>query len=243
MDNLIDIHNHIIYGVDDGSENLAQSQNMLKIAYGEGIRKMILTPHHNPYRWQVDPAVLHERFDQLKEYAGNNFPGMELYLGSEIYYGNDTLQELGDGWITTMAHSNYVLVEFSPYTEYDVISRAVIDIQQNGFYPIIAHVERYECIVEDPECVDMLKDYGAFIQINASSVVKDYGRAVRKFIKGVLKKQQVDFVATDAHGDEHRAPVIAKCAQHIKKHFGEAYAYRIMRDNPASVIAGTYIED
>ena len=243
MENMIDIHNHILYGVDDGSDSFEQSKKMLKIAYDEGIRSIILTPHHNPYRWQNEPIVLNDRYRQIKEYAGSEFKDLEIYLGSEIYYGSDSLEELENKTAFTMAGGRYILIEFSPFTEYRKIKAAVMDSQQSGYYPILAHVERYECLLEDFENLEKLKDYGAFIQINASSVIKERSRAEKKFIRTLLKNEMADFVATDAHSDNHRAPLMKKCAAFIMKHCGEEYAYHLFISNPRSVINDIYIEE
>ena len=231
MDGLIDIHNHTLFGVDDGSK-----------AYEEGIRGIILTPHYNPYRWHNTATELTAKYNILRDYCIDNYPDFKLYLGNEIYYGQDTIDELNEAKIFTMANSQYVLVEFSPSADYEVIKRAVMDIQQNSYYVIIAHVERYECLLKKSDYIDELKELGAYIQVNASAVMGERNHREKKFTNKLLKRENVDFVATDAHRDNMRTPKLKKCAEFLIKKYGEEYAGLILIDNPTSVINNEYIE-
>lgn len=243
MEEIADIHNHILFDVDDGSKTFEQSQNMLDMAYNEGIRTIILTPHHNPYRWHNTITELRAKYKILREYCMDNYPKLDLYLGNEIYYGEDTLEELNNKKILTMADSRYVLVEFSPSAEYRYIKHAVMDIQQSGYYPIVAHVERYECLLSKSGYIDELKELGAFIQVNASAIMGERNRIEKKFTNKLLKHENVDFVATDAHRDNVRTPRIKSCMEYVIKKYGNAYAKRIFNENPSRVINDEYIED
>ena len=94
---ITDIHSHIIPGVDDGSKTFEMTKNMLDIAYSEGTRGIILTPHHNPYRWKNTVETLHERYSEIRDYCEGAYPDMEIYLGNEIYYFEETLNDLESG--------------------------------------------------------------------------------------------------------------------------------------------------
>ena len=168
---------------------------------------------------------------------------MELYLGNEIYYFEATLKDIEEGRALTMADSKYVLIEFMPSTEYRDIQHAVMDVQQSGYYPIIAHVERYECLLKKPAYIEELKELGAFIQVNASGIMGERSRLEKKFIKGLLKKGEVDFVATDAHRDNTRQPYMKKCSEYLEKKFGQEYTKQMLIDNPRAVIENIYIEE
>ena len=243
MKGIIDMHNHTLYGVDDGAKSVEQSQRMIDIAYDEGIRGIILTPHHNPYRWRNDMDTLRNRHKQLEMYCDEHYKDFKLYLGCELFYGEDTLEDLVSGKAPTMAGGRYVLAEFAPMVTYSVIRQAIMDLQQAGYNPIIAHIERYLCIYDDDSYVDDLKELGAFIQINAGSVLGEHGRLEKKLVRRMLRYGQVDFVATDAHRDDSRMPRIKKCASYIEKHYGEEYAYKIFVDNPNKIIEDEYIEE
>ncbi|MBQ8923529.1 MAG: protein tyrosine phosphatase [Lachnospiraceae bacterium] len=243
MEGMIDIHNHTLFGVDDGSKDIEQSKRMLEIAYKEGIRGIILTPHYNPYRWQNKVSDLMIRFNQLNAFCMDKYSDMKLYLGNELYYGKDTLKHLDSGMAMTMAQGKYVLAEFSTAVSFSDIRHAIMDIQQSGYYPIIAHVERYECLLKNTDYIDEMIELGAFIQVNASSVLGEHGRLEKKFVRELLKHECVDFVATDAHRDNMRVPLLKKCADYIVRHYGAEYAFKMFIDNPFHIINNQYIEE
>ena len=233
---LYDMHCHIIPGVDDGSVDMEQTINMLKIAYEDGIRGIIATPHYHIGRVVADISQCQWKLgDMLKNIEDMNMD-MELYLGNEIYYFSDAMGKLVNDEIRTMADSSYILLEFDPKTEYGRILHAVNDTAINGYIPIIAHVERYECMVEKPDrCVEIM-DRGALLQVNASSVMGSHGKEIQKFIKKLMKKRYVSFVASDAHSDRHRAPRLSECYMYVKKKFGEDYANEIFCYNQIRII-------
>ena len=240
---ICDIHNHILFGVDDGSKSLEQSNRMLGIAYEEGIRAIILTPHYNKRIWDVDKATYQQRYQQLLTLAQERYPGMKLFLGGEIFYHSNTLEDLESGVIPTMAGGKYILMEFDTNVSSRRLTHAVMEIIQNDYIPIIAHVERYECVLKDIDLIDELKELGAYIQVNVSGVMGDHGKLEKRCIKKLLKQGLVDFVATDAHRDDKRAPHIKDCVRYIAKKYGENYAERIFYYNPACVITNNYIEE
>ncbi len=240
---ICDIHNHILYGVDDGSKTMEQSNRMLAIAYEEGIRAIILTPHYNKRIWEPDMAVWQERYQQLKQVAHENYPDLKIFLGGEIFYNSGTLEDLEAGRVPTMAGGRYILMEFDTNVSRERLTHAVMEIIQNAYIPIVAHVERYECVLKDIDLIYELKELGAYIQVNVSGVMGTHGKLEKKCIKKLLKQGLVDFIATDAHRDDKRAPHIKDCVQHIVKKYGEEYAHRIFYYHPACVITNKDIEE
>lgn len=239
---ICDLHCHILYGVDDGAKSEEQSNKMLDIAYEEGVRKIILTPHYNRRIWNVNDAVIRERYHSLVSQTKQRHPDLDLYLGRELYYCSDSMEELQTGNVTTMAGSSYVLVEFDTSIRLGDLTQAVMEVVQYGYIPILAHVERYECILDDFSRIYQLKELGAYIQVNASGVMGEYGRLEKKCVKKLLKNGLVDFVATDAHRDNKRTPHIKKCVQYIEKKYGLEYARRIFEYNPTWVIENKSLE-
>ncbi|MBR4832377.1 MAG: protein-tyrosine-phosphatase [Butyrivibrio sp.] len=237
----VDIHCHIMPGVDDGSRDIATSLEMLRIAARSGITDVILTPHHKPMHHNVSPEHNRIYTEKLKETAEQYGIRIRLYPGNEIYYSDETQRELEEGKICTLAGSDYVLVEFHPTNPYRAISNAIYQVQGAGFIPIIAHVERYSDIVSHPAYVEELIDKGCYIQINAAAVMGDYGFGIKRFVKKLLKNRQVHFVATDAHDTARRAPRLAECRAYIERKFDKDYAERIFHDNPMSVIRNEII--
>ena len=244
MNNLqptIDIHCHIMPGVDDGSPDMATSLEMLRIADKNGITHIILTPHHKPMHHNVSPEHNVAYRKKLQEAAAQAGIKAKLFSGNEIYYSDETMEELIDGKICSLAGSDYVLVEFHPTNPFKAIQNAAGRVQAAGFIPIIAHVERYSDIVSHPTRVRDLIQMGCFIQVNASSIMGKYGFGISHFTKKLLKEELVHFIASDAHDTGRRAPHLLDCRNYVERKFGEDYGKKLFFTNPANVIRNELI--
>ena len=237
MIGLIDMHCHILPGVDDGSQSMEQTINMIKIAYEDGIRKMIVTPHYHIGRMIADRNKCQKQLAEVRAEIEKLGMDMELYSGNEIYYFSEAMDKVADKQIETLAQSSYVLLEFEPKVDYQRIQRAVNDVAMEGYVPIIAHIERYMCLVDKPDRGKELISQGALLQVNASSVVGKHGKDIQKFIKKLMKKELIAFVASDAHGDTSRRPRLMEAYEYVKKKHGEAYADDVFCNNQLKVIA------
>lgn len=233
---LADMHNHILFGVDDGAKKVDDSVRMLDIAHKEGIRTLILTPHYHPKRGMAEYNEILENFELLKKVARQKFPEMQLFLGREVYYRSDITEAEEIAEELRMCKTVCILIEFSTTVEASYVKSAVSNLLMNGYQPIVAHVERYACSIKNKNLVADLKDMGAYIQINADSVIGDGGFAVKMAIKRFLKQGLVDFIATDAHDSINRRPLLSQCYKYIAKKYGEDYAHEIMCENPLKII-------
>lgn len=237
----IDIHSHILPQVDDGSKSMKQTSSMLKIAYQEGIRTIIVTPHYQEGRDKDFYKTMKEMLEKVKHELSFFSSKMDFYLGCEIYYSHDCIKTLEEKVIPTMADSRYVLVEFSHKAEYQYIKRGLQDFLFSGYWPILAHVERYVNIIKDINRVIELVEMGAYIQINVMSVMGKAGKTYKKTVKKLLKNRLVHFVATDCHNDLARLPKIKKCANYIEKKYGKSYMEKLLIKNPNKILANEYI--
>lgn len=242
MEGYIDMHCHILPGVDDGARDIDEMKAMLRIAYDEGIRCIIATPHHHPGRGRENPQVLRRQAVLLRESAHEIDERFRVYLGTEIYFGQDVLKRIQSKDILTMNRRNYVLVEFSPSDTYEYIRQGIQKLQLGGYEVILAHVERYNSLTEDSGRVKELKEMGVHIQVNAGSIIGDGGRKIKKFIKELMGENLVFCVGTDAHGSRHRAPRMKKAADYVAKKYGEEYMRRIFFGN-AKVMLKKIVKD
>ena len=232
----LDIHCHILPGVDDGSKNMDLSLKMLDYAYDEGIRAHILTPHYHGGYVETDRSIIDERFIELRERAAEQHPDVKLFIGHEIYYYPSVPEWIEEGRVHTLADSNYVLLEFSTRVEKRELMEAVQNMCGHGYYPVLAHVERYDCLVKSPAYVGELIDNGALIQINSRSVTGEGGMWVKRFIKKILKEEWVHFIGTDAHSMGGRKPEMADCADYILRKCSEEYAAGILYANAVHIV-------
>ncbi len=232
----IDIHSHILPGMDDGSRSMGQTLRMLETAVSEGITAMIATPHNMPGKGCPPGSVVRRKVEELRRTVEQEGIPMEIAAGTEYYYREEVLDILEDGDVVTLRDSDCVLVEFEPMAERNYIRNALRNILGLGYRPVIAHVERYAKLMEDISVLGDMRKNGILVQVNAMSVTGDNGRQAKKDVKGLLKKGLVDFVATDAHSDGRRAPFMGKCADILYKKYGAAYADRLLFGNAEEIL-------
>lgn len=230
---LIDIHNHTLYGVDDGAESIEKSTEMLSAAREQGIDTVILTPHYRQGMFAYPVERITDHYYKLKEIAQQM--GLSLYLGCEYHVDNDMIQHFRDGRCQTLAGTDYVLTEYSHNTDYTDIVRNTRQLISCGYIPVIAHVERYQCILNKPAYCEELQELGAWIQVNADSVLGLDGFWIKRFCHKLIRHEWIDVIASDTHGIEQRANHMKQCYDYITKKYGEAYAEQLMCINPGKI--------
>ncbi len=228
---IVDIHSHILPGADDGSGSMAETMEMLRIAAEEGITHMFATPHYQAERFFTDGRVLEERVQKLRDMVREEGIPIELHAGTEIYYRSGLEERLDRGRLATMNGTEYVLIEFSPTEVFGYIRNALEDIRGMGYLPILAHVERYQCLFQEEDKVRELRSMGCGIQANAGSVAGEYGFTVKRFTHKMLRLRLIDYIGTDAHNTGRRSPRIRKCAEMILKKCDAEYAEAILSKN------------
>lgn len=241
MENYIDIHSHILPGVDDGADSLETSLKMLHMAAQDGISRIILTPHSKPWHGRRSSIEVADRVGRLRDRLQEERLDLKLYAGNELYYRSGLLEELENGLAGTLADSHYVLVEFEPSAEYDYIRNGVYTLLTGGYYPVVAHVERYKNVCAKKTGVSELIEMGCFIQVNAGSVTGKYGFGAARLTRKLLRQGLVHFVATDAHDLGRRRPCLSECARYIEKKFGPDTGRRLLLDNPMCVLDDAHI--
>ena len=238
-----DIHSHTLSRVDDGAKNSAMMKKMIDIAYKDGIRSICFSPHFKNHEFHNDNEILlynksvKQSFDLAFEYVSVTYPDMKLFLGNEIMYHNDIFSSLSSGFCRTINGGHYILVEFSPLATEREIINSTIRILRKGYIPIIAHIERYECLVKKPEIIYDLRQNGALMQVNAKSVTCFPLSKTKRFINLLLNKKWIDVVATDSHDDKSFSPILSKAAAYVTKKCGEEYAKKIFCDTPNTIIS------
>ncbi len=229
----IDVHSHILPHMDDGARDMNETMKMLQIACEEGITHIIATPHYKSGRFPADSGRLWDTLLQVQKVAEEQNIPIRLYGGNEIYYHSELEEKLDTGALTTLNDTQYVLIEFSPLENYLYIRNAVEDILGMGYTPIVAHVERYQCMCKDTSCVAELKNMGCEMQVNAESVTGDAGWRIKSFVHKLLAKHLIDYIGTDAHNTSGRKPAMEKCAAILCRKYGKDLADALLFDNAA----------
>ncbi|MFA6714298.1 MAG: CpsB/CapC family capsule biosynthesis tyrosine phosphatase [Victivallales bacterium] len=225
---MIDIHSHLLYGVDDGSRSFDSSVEMLKAAAKDGVKSIVLTPHFSPGLFET----AHGRFERLVPEAENL--DIKLFFGCEYDFSHLNTQE---SLITLGDKGSYVLIDFclSPITL--MTKNILLDWQMRDYRIIIAHPER----LFDKNALSDLKDLAdenIYFQLNAGSFAGNYGRRVRRFAKKLLKKGLCHFIASDAHSVKNYSGQIPACRKYVAKRLSPELEKVLFEENPRRMLTG-----
>ena len=223
---MVDVHSHILPFVDDGSDSVEKSLQLVKKLTEQGATKIFLTPHFKTGRYEKSVEEIKERFNEFNKIVKENDYDVELLLGQEIYCNKEIFELLKEGKVLTLNNTKYILIEFD-YFNYTDISDYVYNLMAFGYTPIIAHVERYTYLEADT-LID-LKNQGALIQVNASSIASKKHKVLQKKVFAAMNLNLVDFVATDIHAE--RECYFEKAYQVVKRKYGLKTANRLFIEN------------
>lgn len=229
----VDIHTHILHGVDDGATDLEQAMSMLEMAWADGTHRIVLTPHYRR-SFQKSPQELREAFDTLRHAASIQLPEMELYLGAEIATFHEVPQLLREGKLLTINETNHVLAEFPPGVSRTNLFHGIDRLLDGGYIPVMAHAER--CTIMTPQIAAELVRQGVLLQVNAGSVLGKHGLRTMWLCRKLLKEGLVFCIASDAHDTQHRVPQLQRCYKMIRNRYGERDARRLFIDNPECLL-------
>ncbi len=238
MTGFVDIHQHLLYGIDDGPANALDMGQMLMQAYEDGISTIIATPHIAPGVKPFDPQTLLFRLKEARSFCEQKRLDIAVYLGGEILFTPHTVRYLKERRLPTLAGTRHVLVEFAPDIPFEDLREAVRALLRAGVLPVLAHVERYHCLTHRIQNAHELKqDYQVCFQVNCSSVLEKKGFWESRFVRGLLEEEMVDFVATDAHNTSSRPVRMGEAYRVLEEKCGAGYARRVLGEG-AGVLWG-----
>lgn len=232
----IDLHSHILPGIDDGAKNWSDSIKMLECCQKNGISTVILTPHYHYERGQASPQRIRTLTAELAEQAAQREIPIRLYPGNELFYTNNLLSAVKSGDVLTLADSDYVLLEFSISTEQRRIQNAVYEFLNAGYFPVLAHIERYAVFLRDPSFAEELLRMGAYFQVNAGSLQGNAGWKIKRFSQTMLKSGRIQLIGSDAHDPINRPPNLAMTAELLYKKMGLGAAEVYLQEYPRCII-------
>ena len=204
---MIDIHSHILPGIDDGSKDIKMTLEMLKMARVNGTKSIFLTPHYclefaeTPY---VEVKDLVYKVGRLAEAEGID---IEIYPGQEIYFFDGMVDRYKEGIIGTLNNSRYMLIELSMKNYDKGFFDGIYELQVQGIVPVLAHPERYSYIINDPSFVNRFTDENILFQLNAGSILGKYGKNVKKTAEILMKNNIYSFIGSDAHNVSSRTVI------------------------------------
>lgn len=223
---MVDLHSHLIWGIDDGSKSKEMTINMLRQSIKGGTRKLVLTPHYMPGYYEVPIDKVKEKSEELKSLARDEGLDIGIFYGQEIYFTNNLLENFDDNLIGTINNSRYMLIEFNMrnFSVKEVLD-ILYELQLKGIVPIIAHPERYYKFIKNPSLINEFIKEGFLFQLNMGSITGDFGKEVRKTADIFLKHRIYSFFGSDAHRDEKRNPDMSEAIESLKIKDGNYFKY------------------
>lgn len=233
---LLDIHCHIIPEVDDGASDSKEMKKMLQMEYTQGVRNLIVTPHFRYGMFETPLKQIKQQFQSVEQAAKQIGTDFRVYLGCELHSNMEITQLLHDGIVSTMADSRYVLIEFSENSRDSYVRERLYKLLSNGYKPIVAHIERYECTRKSLDFVEELVDMGALMQINADSILGKNGLGAKNYCRKLMKYDLLHFAGSDCHGSTSRITRIGEAFCYVTKKMGNDYANEIFVNNPRKIL-------
>ncbi|MCQ8267958.1 tyrosine protein phosphatase [Streptococcus suis] len=240
---MIDIHSHIIFGVDDGPKTIQESLELIGEARKQGVRIIVATSHRRKGMFETPEKVIMANFLELKETVSQVFPSTTLCYGGELYYTKDIIGKLEKKKIPTINGTQNVLIEFSMNTPWKEIQEAVNEVLLLGLTPVIAHIERYDALAFNGERVAELIDKGCYTQVNSNHVLKpgligDPSKEFKKRVQYFLDNDLVYCVASDMHNLDKRKPYMQEAFTVVEKEYGPERARTLFKKNPLMIVKG-----
>lgn len=234
---MVDIHCHILHGLDDGPKSLEQSMELCRELQKKGIEKIIATPHFisgDDYVPTVEEIL--EKVSFLQQELDKEDIKLKIYAGMEVYASHDTIERIKNNEVLSLNNSRYILIEFPFETIPRYISDLLFAMQLEGFTPIIAHPERYCSMYRKSKLLKELVEKGVLLQINSESIMGAYGKRAKKAANELLKAGMVHFIATDSHSLHRILSDKKEIEKRVSKICGVENTERIMYLNPQRVL-------
>lgn len=239
---MIDFHTHILPNIDDGSQSVEETFNLIKEAEKSGFEKIISTSHYIEGYYEVGNREREVWIDSLNKKLAEENIKVNLYMANEIYITENIIKLLEEKKATTINNTNYVLYEMplntKPLNLYDML----FEMQRYKLVPILAHPERYLFVQKEPELIYELIEKGVLMQVNYGSFIGQYGTKAQIIAKKLLENDMIHFLGSDVHRQNTIYPKIPKILDELKILVGEEKIKEITEVNPEKVLNNKRIE-
>lgn len=232
----IDIHHHLIHGVDDGPRTFEDTQQMLKRASEEGVTHIVCTSHATPGREAFPAERYLQHLEMAQQWCQEQGLPLTLHSGCEVLYTDESPRLLHKGYVPTLAQTWCVLVEFFPADPFERLCQAARALGNEGFTVIVAHVERYKAL-QSMKNVEMLRnEFDVRMQMNCNTVVSKKGFLMDRFVRRMLENGYIDMVGSDAHNVASRPCNMRACYDWLAARYGQEMAGRLCGGNQAELL-------
>lgn len=240
---MIDLHSHILPGIDDGARTLEDSVELCRAAARDGVTTIVATPHIREGRWDNRRSGIASRVDELRAELARRGVPLEVVLGAEVYFACGVLEALQEGAFPTYADGRrYFLFELPNHFIARQVQDLIFECRTAGITPVVAHPERNPQLMASPELLEEVARMGVLFQVTAMSVTGRFGREARKGADQLLARGLVHVVASDAHNASSRPAVLSEAYARVASTWGEERARELFVANPARVLAGEEVD-
>lgn len=201
---MIDIHSHILPGIDDGSKSLGMTFDMLKKAEEEGLKDIVATPHFRRGCFDEPYKEVKEIVQKINKFIKAEGININIHTGQEVYFSDRIIDDFEEGLIGTINDGKYMLVEFPMRKIPSDAADFMYELKLRGVTPIIAHPERYSEVIKNIEVLNDFINEGCLFQLNAGSIRGDFGKDVKKTAEKLIKFGAYAFIGSDAHNNKNR---------------------------------------
>lgn len=233
---MIDLHTHLLPGIDDGSVSLAQSLQMAKIAVDDGITVMACTPHIYPGLYMNNAAGIRAECDKLQASLDEAGINLRLVVGADAHLVPELLSGLQSGRVPTLHQSRYFLLEPSHHVMPPHFSDSVFQIVLAGYQPVITHPERLTWIEDNYSTFVDFAQRGVWLQVTAGAILGKFGTRAKYWSERLLSDGLVHILASDAHNTGRRSPQMAEALEQVTKRVGKSEAMRMVFDRPQAIL-------
>lgn len=231
---MIDVHSHVIPGVDDGSRSMDESVELLKRLADQGFTGAVATPH---YSRQSTLERLEESTSALEQEMQKHYPDFHVWPGQETRYHDGLAERLGRGEAHTINHTRYVLVEFDPYVPSKKLTLGIRVLAEGGYFPVLAHMERYPCL-EDEGCMRLLRQYGCSFQMNYTSLAGGWLDREARRCRRLVLEGCIQLLGTDMHRVDWRPPETEAAMSWLRKSADGRLIRLLTEENPLRLVRG-----
>lgn len=234
---MIDLHAHILPGVDDGSPDLETSLMMAEAAARSGVTVIAATCHSNQEEFQnFESTELRQRFEELRQAIEREDIPVHIVRGMELWGVGDLRKKIQNGQLISLNGSRFYLVEVPFDADPEAIRDQLTKILDLGKVPLLAHPERYYCIQDRPNWLFEWRALGVLAQMNKGSIFGRFGPKTEKTAEILLNHQMVNCIASDAHGVEYRTMDMGPVREFLVRHYSGEYAELLLRRNPEQIL-------
>lgn len=237
---MIDLHVHILPGLDDGARTMEDAIEMAALAMESGVKRLVATPHSNQRgRFEnYDSEMLRQAYGQLQQALHTEGLSIPVDLGMEIFASEDLKEQVAKKRLFGLGCSQVYLMEFPFEAEPMWIGQRLEDMMDLGVRPLMAHPERYFCVQEYPGLVYDWIQLGCLTQLNRGSAFGRFGRQAKLAAEHLLDNDLITCIASDAHSPYMRTTYMEDIRNYIEEQYGENTAYRLLCDNPKRILDG-----